>query len=231
MKRYWLGGALVALTVAGCSSHQTSSEYDNVSLAQLSGQWQVESIDQGGIIDNSHVTVLFSEQGRISGSTSCNRYSANLIEQGKTLKVDQAVSTRMACAPALMKQEQRFLSALKETVTIRRLSDTWLVAEDASGTQRLKMIEMVPTASKQDAALDQVTEYSCRNANSIANLGVRFVGPDTVELLLAEQALMLPRVKSASGVKYSKGHVSFWNKGAEATLASGDQTWQCRRAS
>lgn len=78
-----------------------------------SREWLVEDIDNGGVIDRSHATLTFSEDGNISGSTSCNRYFGEYQRQGNRLSFMSLGSTRMACAPSLMNQEQRFLNALQ----------------------------------------------------------------------------------------------------------------------
>lgn len=78
----------------------------------LTGQvWQVEDIDGRGIIDASHITMAFDDQGRLSGSASCNQYST-AYEFNEQLDIGDPIATRKACAPALMNQENRFLSLL-----------------------------------------------------------------------------------------------------------------------
>ncbi|SBS30583.1 heat-inducible protein [Marinomonas aquimarina] len=139
---YWIPVAAMSLVLAGCAGTATAPDHKTVSVDELSGQWQIESIDQGGIIDSSHITLTFTEDGRVSGSSGCNRYSASVSQQDDRVLIHQAVSTRMTCAPSLMQQEQRFLSALQETTAFYTVSETWLVAEDAQGTPRLKMLPL-----------------------------------------------------------------------------------------
>ena len=75
-------------------------------------EWVVEDIAQGGIIDSSRVTLNFQEEGRVSGMASCNTYNASYAITGEGLSFERAMSTKKACAPALMNQENRFLTAL-----------------------------------------------------------------------------------------------------------------------
>lgn len=140
--RYFISAIVAGWVLAGCSTTATSVMNKSLDLASLTGQWQVESIDQAGIIDHSHITVQFAKDGRLSGSSGCNRYSTMMTEQDGSFSVGNTVSTRMACAPALMQQEQRFLQALQESHTVYKLSDTWLIIEDANGTPRLKMMSL-----------------------------------------------------------------------------------------
>lgn len=75
------------------------------------GEWIVENIGGGGIVARSRVT-LDVEGERISGSAGCNRYSGRFLRDAVGITVGPLAATRMACAPALMAQETRFLKLL-----------------------------------------------------------------------------------------------------------------------
>ena len=84
---------------------------DTPEATSLAGTWVVEDIGGGGIIDDSRVTLDFSEQ-RVAGKASCNSYQgAWSLEDGK-LSIGDVAVTMMACPEALMNQERRFLDAL-----------------------------------------------------------------------------------------------------------------------
>lgn len=79
-------------------------------------EWVVEDLAGTGMIDRSRITVEFLEQGRVAGRASCNRYTGSYQLTGEVLSFGEPATTRMACAPALMKQEQRFLDLMSEVV-------------------------------------------------------------------------------------------------------------------
>lgn len=108
--------------------------------------WQVEDIDSGGIIDSSHVTLQLSGEGRINGNTGCNQYFGSVNVGPGTFQVDIAGSTRRACVPAIMHQEQQFLQALHD---VRRydMDEEFLRLYDEAGVQRLRLIR-----SREDPA-------------------------------------------------------------------------------
>jgi putative lipoprotein len=55
------------------------------------------------------------------------------------------------------------------------------------------------------------------------------VDADGVRLTRDEGSTSLPRVAAASGARYSAGGVTFWSRGAEATLEVGERSWRdCR---
>lgn len=92
-------------TLSGCGG-------DPARLLQ-GAEWLVEDINGGGIIDRSRVTLNFWPDGRLSGRASCNSLMGSYQLTGEGLGVSQAATTRMACAPALMSQEQTVLENLQ----------------------------------------------------------------------------------------------------------------------
>jgi len=83
-------------------------------LTLLTGaEWVVELID-GGIVDRSRATLVFDSDGGLSGRASCNGFTATYTLSGEALQIGAAATTRMACADALLEQEQRFLEILQQ---------------------------------------------------------------------------------------------------------------------
>jgi heat shock protein HslJ len=80
-------------------------------------EWIVEDINRQGIIDASRITLQFDESGRLHGRASCNQYTTT-YELTEQIDIGQAITTRKACAPALMNQEQRFLTLLADVIQI-----------------------------------------------------------------------------------------------------------------
>lgn len=65
------------------------------------------------------------EDGRVSGSGSCNRFGAGYTVDGNALSVSaQMMSTMMACQPPIMKQEQLFLANLRSAASYSLDGDT-----------------------------------------------------------------------------------------------------------
>ena len=98
--------------------------------------WLAEDIDGGGVIDNAQSTLEFTSDNRVAGRAGCNRYGGSVKLDGSKLKIEQVFATKMACAPALMDQETRFLQAL-EAASSFEVKDTKLLVKDAAGKQRL----------------------------------------------------------------------------------------------
>lgn len=76
-------------------------------------EWVVEDINGAGIVDNSRATLHFSADGRVAGRASCNTYTGAYTLTGEGLTISKAATTRKACSPALMRQEEAFLEVLR----------------------------------------------------------------------------------------------------------------------
>lgn len=74
--------------------------------------WVVEDLNGQGIIDYSRITIEFSGNGRVQGNAGCNRYSGNYEITGEGIDISELATTSMACAPALMQQEDRVLDTI-----------------------------------------------------------------------------------------------------------------------
>lgn len=76
-------------------------------------EYIVEWIGERPLIDRSHLTFqLDTEQQRVHGFAGCNQWFGNYRLDGERLSISHIASTRKACAPALMEQENRYLQAL-----------------------------------------------------------------------------------------------------------------------
>ena len=106
------------------------------SVSALAGSWVVEDIRGGGIIDDSRVTLEFSE-GRVAGSTSCNSYQGAWSLEGNKLSIEDIAVTMMACPEALMNQERRFLDALNAAEGMR-VDDTGALFLTSGGNDLLR---------------------------------------------------------------------------------------------
>jgi len=93
----------------------------------LSGTtWTVTGYNDGkqavvSALAGSTLTLIFGEDGRLSGSAGCNTYTTSYEVSDQSLRIGLIASTRMLCnEPAgVMEQETRFLQALGTVATYR----------------------------------------------------------------------------------------------------------------
>lgn len=103
-------------------------------LGTPTGNWLAEDIDGGGVIDDLQSGLNIAADGAVSGTGGCNRIGGQAVIEGDKIAFGSMFSTNMACAPAAMDQEGKFLNALGR-VTSFRLDEARgkLVLVDASG--------------------------------------------------------------------------------------------------
>lgn len=98
----------------------------------MRADWVLVSLAGDPVLDGTTITADFQSDG-IGGSAGCNMYSAIYILNGSDLSFSPPISTRRACQPeSVMDQETRYLAAL-ETVTRFSIVNNQLVLEDEEG--------------------------------------------------------------------------------------------------
>ena len=98
------------------------------------GKWLAEDIGGAGVIDDAQSWIEIKPDGAVAGSGACNRLSGKAAVTGAAIAFGPMISTKMACAPALMAQEDRFFSALSKAAAWRVDSDAHqLILSDQAG--------------------------------------------------------------------------------------------------
>jgi len=110
----------------------------NAKVSLTGTSWWVEDIAGKGVIDRSHTTIEFPEEGKLGGDTGCNHYFGAVEISGSDMKTGPLAGTRKMCAPALMDQETAFYQAMGK-VTSWEIAETGLLHLcDAAGVIQLK---------------------------------------------------------------------------------------------
>ncbi len=65
-----------------------------------------------GVVDRAQSTLQPLPNGRVAGSSGCNRFTGQGFVSGGKVEIGTLSTTRMACPPALMDQEAKYLKAL-----------------------------------------------------------------------------------------------------------------------
>jgi putative lipoprotein len=83
------------------------------------GRWLAEDINGGGVIDNLQTVLEIAADGTVTGTGGCNALTGKAVISADQIAFGAIASTRRACPPAVMAQEQKFFAAL---ATARRWS-------------------------------------------------------------------------------------------------------------
>lgn len=133
--------AATSVSVSGGSLTLTADDGTELVFSPISPlagtSWALVSLEEGGALTerlpNTVVTLAFSEDGAVSGSAGCNRYSSSYTVDGSSIRFGPIMSTMMACEPAVMEQEAAFTQAL-EAASSFTLLDGQLILTTAEGT-------------------------------------------------------------------------------------------------
>jgi heat shock protein HslJ len=102
--------------------------------------WQLLSYNNGrgavvSVLPEPLANATFTAEGQVRGSAGCNTYRGAFTARGETLSIGPLATTRMACSPPVMQQEQAFLQAL-ESATQYRFEANRLVLRNAEGAMQ-----------------------------------------------------------------------------------------------
>ncbi|NHN36171.1 META domain-containing protein [Pseudomaricurvus alcaniphilus] len=202
--------AAAALALAACTSApgtgtNGNSEFTNADL--LDRTFQIQDVAGRGVIDSSHITLTFGQDGQFSGSTGCNRVFGPYTRSGADLEFGTLGTTRKMCPPALMNQEQTVLNILADVIRIERDREGALLVTTADG-RSLRGFESTQSA---------LHTYFCDDG---ATVKATYPTKDKARIVYKGQTFDTTITQSASGSRYTGGGWEWWSKGrVEAHLA------------
>lgn len=106
-------------------------------VSALVGTWLLEDIGGRGVIDYLNTPLSITTEGKVSGHAGCNRFFGTARIDGPAVTLGPTMSTKMACPPAIMDQEQRFFSALSK-IEQWRIENGLLMLMDGGGETLLR---------------------------------------------------------------------------------------------
>ena len=83
--------------------------------------------------------IQFRSDGRVTGSSGCNRFTGEYAQDGGTLIMGTLATTRMACPPEIMQREQEFLALLGKIRHVDR-TNHHLTLKDGDGNVLAELI-------------------------------------------------------------------------------------------
>ena len=90
------------------------------------GEVRARQIPQGE--SSNPIQIVFDANGeRLSGSTGCNRFTAQISEDERGFTLEKITNTKLVCSPQRMELENDFLYELNDYRTIVRDGDRLLI--------------------------------------------------------------------------------------------------------
>lgn len=97
------------------SCDETKKVIDAAGNVQLSGNYTVSDIGGVGVSANAPTITFFALDKEIKGNTGCNSFFGNYAIDLYKLTFSEIASTEMACDRPIMRNENAFLQALRDT--------------------------------------------------------------------------------------------------------------------
>ncbi len=108
------------------------------------GSWRLIAFGDATEPGEIEITLRVEAEGKISGMSGCNRYSGAWSPGGDGAGVGPLGATKMACPPARMEVESRYLRELGSVRGWRRHVEG-IVLVDAAGDPRLVFEPLTPS--------------------------------------------------------------------------------------
>ncbi|MBT8153387.1 META domain-containing protein [Epibacterium ulvae] len=118
---------IAALTLGACRGDETVAAY---SAGQ--GTWVLAEVD--GTDPGASLTLHFGEDGQVSGSAPCNRFSAQNTAPYPWFTLSPIAATKRACSE--LAQEQMFLTLL-QAMTQSEISGNVMILRTGAGREML----------------------------------------------------------------------------------------------
>ncbi|MDK1493448.1 META domain-containing protein [Sinorhizobium sp. 7-81] len=223
---------LKALTAASCACVLIELASTEIVAAEkvpeeLVGSWLAEDIGGGGVIDDLQTVLEIREDGTYGGMAGCNNFTGAFSLTGTTITFGPTAAARKMCAPAIMDQEQKFFSTLREGLTWK-IDGGRLTLTRPDGTPVMLLTSMEATAESGGVDLTlripgagtvdrQTVRYSCGGETVEAE----YINAGAVSLVtfsIGGTYIVASGIISGSGARYAGGRYVWWTEGEEATL-------------
>lgn len=167
---------LAAMCLPACQSAAPSPAAAAVHPL-IGTSWVAGDIDERGVLADVQSTFTVESAERVSGQTGCNRYFGRVRLEESSIGIGRVGTTRMACPPAVMDQERRFLEALQAASYWERGGDI-LIIFDGERRQRLRL-SAVSASPRADGGI--LTVAASRAPGAVFNASGH--GPDEYRML------------------------------------------------
>lgn len=132
----WRTAALVAgLALASCAARGPDQ-----AASELTGRtWRLVGVERQPVLVPGRSTLQVAPDGRVSGQGGCNGYAGRAeIEDGR-ISFGPMLATKMACEPAVTRQEMRLFDGLSRAARWR-VERGELTLYDAEGRELLRFV-------------------------------------------------------------------------------------------
>ena len=106
----------------------------------VQGPWTIVQARVEPIVDRRRARLDLGPDGQLAGHTSCSPMSGSYTLDGKRIQIGRISTSKVACSPLGLEQEDRILTALELAYTISVRNDGLLEIRDADGRGLLRAV-------------------------------------------------------------------------------------------
>ncbi len=135
---YTVAGSTLALldgTGSRIMTFERAAESPSLPLAETT--WRLSGFLEDGTarsaLAGSNATLVFSTDGKVSGTTGCNNLMGPYTTSGSTISIGPLATTRKACADTALATQEQDLLAVLEAAAAYEIQGDRLVLADTSG--------------------------------------------------------------------------------------------------
>jgi len=128
--------------------------------------WRLEDLAGAKVLGGAPATLEFSEEGRASGSGSCNRFNGVVTVENGTIQFGGLAATRKACPEPIMRQEEQYLAALRDAERYE-IDGESLRIFSADRPEPLRYASMEASAPKPVAQVERAASSTLSSLNGV----------------------------------------------------------------
>lgn len=119
---------LLALFLMSCATVDSQNQMSNDPSLLYNYNWSVTALSGNSLIENTQLTLIVTDDGKVNGSGGVNKYFGQLSFDKNQVKSSKMARTRMYRSEpkGIMEQENNFMELLSST-THWRINNTELV--------------------------------------------------------------------------------------------------------
>lgn len=108
----------------------------DTAVSPLQGTWTIVDVDGEPTLPDVEATLVFGDDGRLSGNASCNDYSTSFQVDASTLTLGPIAITQKACVPDRGDQEAAVLTVLNDLAEFEIVdANTQLILTSSTGSR------------------------------------------------------------------------------------------------
>ena len=130
-----VAAAALLLLLTGCTGGGGPDRAGAKAASIVGPVWRVEEIAGASVSGETPITLQLNADGKASGRGGCNGYGGPYTLAGEALRFGGLAATRMACALAVMDQEQRYFDTLAKVTHYAVADDGALLLETGEGRE------------------------------------------------------------------------------------------------